>query len=344
MTERLKYIDIAKGVLIIFVVLGHIASTSKEFGGIENNYLNHTGYLLSTFYVPFYMQAFFFITGFTSNFNKPFVPFLTQNIKKILLPYCCFGILYAAFNSLFFNKGFLFTTMDGEELFFIVEYYWFLSSLFIAKLIYWFLNKIPNKTIVLLLCLCSLVAGAAISNYYNELLGTAHWHNWFHYRNALMMVIFIGLGQLMHSFTPNIINKTILVGGGIYLTVWVSFTLIGISIPSCGHGTSLRFQDIPCHILFATTGSLLTLFVSKVFFKRGNSYIETFGKHSLIVYAVHYLILETVVRGLGLIEIPNGKTIGIICYCIIAGITLVGCYFAILIFNKKPLKYLTGNF
>ena len=75
MKDRIKYIDIAKGILIICVILGHITGIGMEYGGINNSYFEHTGYLLSTLYVPFYMQAFFFISGYTSNFDKPFRPF-----------------------------------------------------------------------------------------------------------------------------------------------------------------------------------------------------------------------------------------------------------------------------
>lgn len=344
MKERLKYIDIAKGILIVFVVLGHIASISKEYGGIDNNYLNHTGYLLSTFYVPFYMQAFFLITGFTSNFDKHFTTFIYQNIKKILLPYFCFGIIYAAFNKLFFDMDFFFTTMDGEKLFFLVEYYWFLSSLFIARIIYWFLNKIPNKAIVLLICFFSLILGAAISNYYKETLGISHWHNWFHYRNALMMIFFISIGQQMRRFA-NVTNNKIIMGGAIlFPIVWFAFKLIGVEIPSIGHGTDLEYKEIPWHLLFATTGSLLIVFISKTFLKQGNKYIEIFGKYSLIVYTVHYLVLEIAAKCYGYFDIGTGKIVGLMSYFLIAFVTLVGCYFAIIAFNKKPLKYLTGNF
>ena len=202
MKERLEYIDISKGLLIICVVLGHVGSICREFGGIDNNYFNHSGWLLAMFYIPFYMQAFFFITGYTSNFNKPFGVFLKQNIQRILLPYVSFGVLYAAFNKLLFDKDFFFTTMDGEQLFFLVEYYWFLSSMFIAKVLYWLLNRMFNRRFALMLCFVSLLLGIAISIYYKGLTGTAHWHNFFHYRNALMMLVFIASGSWLKNCPP----------------------------------------------------------------------------------------------------------------------------------------------
>ena len=180
--NRIKYIDVAKGFLIIFVVLGHITSTTSDYGNIHDNYFNQTGYLLSTFYVPFYMQAFFFITGYTTNFQKPFLLFLKQNVKRLVLPYVCFGFIYALFNHIVFGQNLLFTTMDGEKLFFLVEFYWFLSALFISKILFWFISRVENFAIQLLLCLLLFLIGWGISAYYAETTNFSHLHNYFHYR------------------------------------------------------------------------------------------------------------------------------------------------------------------
>ena len=347
MKERLEYIDISKGLLIICVVLGHVGSICREFGGIDNNYFNHSGWLLAMFYIPFYMQAFFFITGYTSNFNKPFGVFLKQNIQRILLPYVSFGVLYAAFNKLLFDKDFFFTTMDGEQLFFLVEYYWFLSSMFIAKVLYWLLNRMFNRRFALMLCFVSLLLGIAISIYYKGLTGTAHWHNFFHYRNALMMLVFIASGSWLKNCPPHERKKIITIGGIVYSFLFIIFQVMNIHIPSDGHGTSLPIEDVPMHLLFATTGTFFVMLVSKKIEEINriiSAFLQKFGRYSLTVYTIHYMILEAIAAAVGYFYQPEGKIEGIVSYFSIAAITLFCCYLAIHLFNKKPLRYILGDF
>ena len=292
MKERVKYIDVAKGLLIICVVLGHIASIGKEFGSINNNYFDYIGYLLSIFYVPFYMQAFFFITGYTSNFNKPFNQFLLHNTKRLLIPFISFSVIYAAFNKLLFSRDFWFTTMDGEKLFFLVESYWFLSTMFLAKLLFWGLYRLRSNLMIIFLCLVLFWIAATICSFYQESTGSSHWHNWFHYRNALMMVIFIGLGFLLKSIPNDLVHRY---GAIAYLLVFILSLVLGFYIPCNGHSALSIINHIPLHLLCATTGSLMVLYVSKKLFSKGSFFLETFGRHSLTVYVVHYLILEIII-------------------------------------------------
>lgn len=343
MNDRIRYIDISKGILIICVLLGHIAGIGKEFGGIDNNYFEYTGYLLSTFYVPFYMQAFFFVTGYTSNFNKPFKFFLKQNIKRLLIPYICFGIIYAVFNKVFFSKEFLFTTIDGERVLFIIEYYWFLSTMFIARLLFWGLNKLNHSILIVLSCLILFTVSACICTHYQNLVGTSHWHNWFHYRNALMMLIFMAFG---HCFKKNVFqfNAIELWGTIIYLMLFLFTAILGHQLPNNGHGTESTFNEMPLHLFCATTGTLMVFFISKLLFSKGNSFLETMGRNSLTVYTIHYLILETLTFALGLLWQPIGILNGFLFYLIIATLSMPCCYYIALFFKKKPLNYLLGAF
>lgn len=67
--ERIKYIDIAKGIGIFLVVLGHV-STNVTLGG----------YIYS-----FHMPLFFFLSGLTARFTSE--DFLIKKLKTLLIPY-----------------------------------------------------------------------------------------------------------------------------------------------------------------------------------------------------------------------------------------------------------------
>lgn len=82
--ERYSFIDVAKGLLISLVIFFH-TSPLAEANGVENEIfinLKRLNFLFS----PFFMGAFFFITGFCSNFEKKFAHYLLKDIKTLILP------------------------------------------------------------------------------------------------------------------------------------------------------------------------------------------------------------------------------------------------------------------
>ena len=76
--KRLEYIDIAKGILIILVVLGHLFPE---------------GYLREWVY-GFHVQAFFILSGICVNYSKiymsDFQKFLRKKLTTIIIPMLLF--------------------------------------------------------------------------------------------------------------------------------------------------------------------------------------------------------------------------------------------------------------
>ena len=78
--ERLPYIDVAKGLLILMVVWGHFELILRETHKTSDPvvaYWDHVEIIWSAFFMP----AFFFITGLCGNFNKPFKKFVIQSFR-----------------------------------------------------------------------------------------------------------------------------------------------------------------------------------------------------------------------------------------------------------------------
>lgn len=78
---RIIEIDIAKGILILFVLLGH--SPIYEWAGACIN--------------SFHMAAFFFLSGLTYNYKGNLGEFFRKKTKGILLPYLEFSIVLLIF-------------------------------------------------------------------------------------------------------------------------------------------------------------------------------------------------------------------------------------------------------
>lgn len=84
MAERIGWIDFAKGVAIISVVLGH--ALDDDFS-------------LCTFIYIFHMPFFFILAGYLLNLDKwggakNFKNFLTKLFKRLLVPYYLANILF----------------------------------------------------------------------------------------------------------------------------------------------------------------------------------------------------------------------------------------------------------
>ena len=139
MKQRIEYFDTTKGILMFFLIWGHMIIFAKTLG-IESDF-TQTIQNTVPFYRAFFMQTFFFITGFCTSWNKPFKPFLIGNFKTIILP---------AF--IFLPLAFLTNVIIGKEcsldaiVALVIKYLtdgipWFLSALFFAKMIYWTMKK-----------------------------------------------------------------------------------------------------------------------------------------------------------------------------------------------------------
>lgn len=74
--KRLSYVDIAKGMGIILVIIGHTVNCR-----------------LNVFISAFHMPFFFFITGYTLNINKKISQSVINDAKRLLIPcYIAYGI------------------------------------------------------------------------------------------------------------------------------------------------------------------------------------------------------------------------------------------------------------
>ena len=156
--ERLHYIDIAKGVLILMVVYGHVYGVNQSI----NHPLLYYIHLSANSFVAYYMPCFFVITGFCSNFKKPFKEFLSNSVKTIVLPAFSFSLLFfilaRQFDLLSIREFIKLELFYGGE-------FWFLSSLFLARLMYWSISRLFSDRSLALLCIIFFVIGYSLNSF-----------------------------------------------------------------------------------------------------------------------------------------------------------------------------------
>lgn len=127
MSKRIEYLDIAKGIGILLVVLGH-----NDFEVIS--------LFVQRLIYSFHMPLFFFLSGYFLNTAIPFFEFVKKRFNSLLKPYL-FTIFLIYFTSVSFEKmGFNTAIQRTVKSLYGSGYYldwvqlWFLPQLFVVSL------------------------------------------------------------------------------------------------------------------------------------------------------------------------------------------------------------------
>lgn len=144
-STREYYFDNAKFLLMILVVFTHLLQPFVE----DHPFYNELYYFIFTFHMP----AFILISGyFTKNFDRP--GNIKKLIKKLLLPYIVFQLVYSAYYSLIgLQEEF------SWELLVPQWSLWFLLSLFFWQLSLYFFKLVPPEVGISISFVLSLISG-----------------------------------------------------------------------------------------------------------------------------------------------------------------------------------------
>lgn len=162
-SQRLDYVDILRGVGILYMIIGHVG-----FGWIIDKYIH-----------AFHMPLFLFISGY---FFKPskyssHKEFIKTKAKTLLLPYIYFGLIHYGIWVLFIGiKQNLNLTTYLTNLFWmntsgempIVGALWFLTCLYLVEVLCFFLTNVLKRNWLLALVIVIVsIAGCLIPQYSN---------------------------------------------------------------------------------------------------------------------------------------------------------------------------------
>lgn len=155
--KRIEYIDIAKGIGILLVVLGH------------NYNLKENAPFIFRFIFSFHIPLFFFLSGFIFHLPSTFIEMVKKRFSSLLLPFLTTIFLLYFMDAFFTGMNFvvIVSRLAKSVLYaggFYIEWVqlWFLPHLFIVSIFaYVMLKFISNKYIRWIL----LIAGLAVSQH-----------------------------------------------------------------------------------------------------------------------------------------------------------------------------------
>ena len=228
MSRRLDYIDTAKGIGIIFVVIYHHL-LGAEF--ITN--------WISSFHMPLFFMISGYLFAFHDDYSKSIGDFMVRKLKGLMYPFFTLSFIVLLWNVLFYDV--LFPSVSPEnstlEIFLLTittygyHALWFVPCLFYSSILFYFLRKYNlhhwiSVLMVLFVLTFSVIPNAAVFTYYPVRF----------FIRILIGLIFIYLGNILFILLSRIEKywKLVLIATGIFFVSSLIAYYFGSSLEPVG--------------------------------------------------------------------------------------------------------------
>ncbi len=291
--NRIEWIDAAKGIGIIFVVLGHIWLI-----GPGQKYIS-----------SFHMPLFFFLSGYIFSVGKyrNLKQFVYSKVNRILIPYAWFSILSFLYWAIFER------TVSGNPISPVTAFVnificqgadrhlphnpalWFLPCLFIAELMFYCIARNIKREYVPIILLITSIASYFITRFFP---GNFFWST----NVALTGMVFYGIGYVTHSTRRLLISSSGVIAfifvGSIMIGLFLSLKNTYVIMAACLYGDYFYFYS-------AAFFNIAGIIAISVLLKR-TAWLVYLGRNSLTIFALHFPIKRLVVGINGaLLNIPS---------------------------------------
>lgn len=326
-SERIRYFDVAKGILIILLVFAHFRSAVNRLP-YDSPYFEYV-YGWNNIFTCFYMPAFFVISGYCSNFKKQAGVFSISLLKSLLLPNITLSLLAVISTSLinhdYVINSILASFSGGFGL-------WFLWALLWGKIIVYLVEKIKiSGGGKLCISLILLVLGVTL---HQLKLGP----DIFYYKHALVASFWIYVGVYLRA-NPYVYDKSLKIS-------WMLYPLVAVATfffkSAFVLGVLPSLFSIPVHLVYAYVGSLFLLAVCKKIEKC--NWLEYWGNNSLVVYGLHFVPLLFFANLLFAAIRPESPVTFIAYFIVLYTIEYSICWLLMKLFQLKPFTWMIGKF
>ncbi len=284
MPARKSYIDIAKGIGIILVVLGHLDANSD----MSRNLI-----------YSFHMPLFFFLSGLFVKTDIPFADYLKKYAKTVYLPFAFFVLFDIVLTTVldlcsgknaFLNFGNKLLTFTGLKLGVMNIALWFLFGLFLIHLVFYFVNKNRRVKIsaLLLTVLFVFMRTKLTLPHYCLYVVAIPCFGFYIFGNLLKTSVF-SLAEKVSK------QKTIFTVLSLAIFVLIFYTS---NQTTCIDTTIYRYGNPFLYYVNAVLGILGTLMISVILsdFAKADKFLGFYGRNSIYILVTHYYICRPLVR------------------------------------------------
>jgi len=278
MHKRIEYIDIARGMLIFLVVLGH--------SGFPSRYIYW-----------FHMPAFFVLSGLVYKdivSRADFVKYVLKRIHRLIFPYLYYFVLLSIFTFVFSIQRIdnIVTivkslAMGGAHLSGYYSIFWFITTYFLVQILFAFLQFLRLKKSGILVV---LLASYLLAHYYVRFGNTygITYDAWWSPRFIFTCLPYFGSGYFLKNIimkikpTRFLVLLTIEFAASLFILSELSILNYSLDLRSGFYNSYLWDFVIPVFFSFAT------IILSKVIFGTyiGNIF-SYLGKRSMVIMYLH---------------------------------------------------------
>lgn len=306
--ERLTYLDVAKGIGILLVVIGHVYAFNRQ--------------IVDRFFViwlySFHMPLFFIISGMLIAYKdeKDIWKFVKKRIKGILIPYVFFSIfsiiVFAIVND--FSREVFVQNVKATICGVGIDTLWFLPALFFGEVIFFVLrNLLKNKYVICIISAIIYTLGNFMMKDYGLIC-------------LFLGRICIAVGFIMiGNYTMNLIRKRNMPWYGLIVIAILSVILSKIN--GLVDLNNLVFNNHILYLINSLIGTYLILEISKLI---DIDEITYWGRNTLIVMATH----------LNIIYILFNKILGIHSFGYVTGMIV----FVLLLAVERIIIYVVNRY
>ncbi len=291
-TKRIVYLDVAKGIGMLLVVLGHVEYVSME---------------IRQFISAFHMPLFFLISGILiqekHEEEKSFAKLARRKARNIMIPYVIFSLLSFCIEgaritlkgldewNIIFRQLYQSCCLQG------VSTLWFLPALFISELVFIGMRKkLSNKATVALSAVLVVLCGWL--NSIEQTIYQVHAASlkWGLMHDILSMLIrnllcvgFVAVGYYWSKYCSVKLKKTYV--ELIVTSIAAIFTFLSVWL---NPEVDLRFMQlhfVPLYLLGAISGSVAMIMLCRILVKLPcepvRRMLAFYGCNSLIIMVTH---------------------------------------------------------
>jgi fucose 4-O-acetylase-like acetyltransferase len=270
---RLDYLDYAKALGILLIVFEHVSQYFSAFKAI-NPYFN------------FRVSIFFVVSGglflFTNSKDLVFKEYWNKKIKSLIVPYIVFSLINSALKfAVLFAKGKITNAIIVSEMKELLitgnGTVWFLFTLFLIEVAFYFIYKIKSDVYVILIGIIAAIIPFLIGQTYNSFL-------------IVILRALLGLGYYIFGYY---LFKNLKKYDNIPKYIGITCVAIGAFLSRFA-GAESYFGGVYTNV-FVTVPSILLGICGWVFIfkniKAKSQLLSYTGKNSLIIMLTHPILL-----------------------------------------------------
>lgn len=323
--DRILWADISKGILITLLMFSHLVWVAKSKHDIHNVVIDNLANVCGIWNC-FFMACFFVLTGMFSNFNKKFNVFFVANVKSLIVPGLVFLLL---FNLPKMNLDYVFL-----RTFLYGGIFWFLTSLFISKIVLWICLKYIKKSwIVLVSLLCLSFFSKVLDDIENI-------PNYWYHKNFLNFCLFLAIGYYYKKLIPK--RMTGIISGIAFVVPIIGFYIVGNKIPNVVSIFNENLWQHPITVWLSITGSITCIHLCMLI--KECAVLEYLGRNSLIIYIYHMTFLGQAIYALKASLNDTLLINSVVMVFMIIVSTLLFCCGLSEVMNMKYLRWMKGVF